>query len=475
MSKQKIVSVFYKPNENKKTKAITSYVLRIRGYAYKGKTWHDLVNVKMMNKKGRDRLAEFVSTIIDWNKLNRPIDADLAEKISQYSISLPSLYEKLVSLELLECETVGAVEEAIQAYIDQEKKVASTIKKVCDVWEEIADIIPPSTKLRDVNEKKVRAVHKALHSGKCSTHYMTGKPHSDASMKTRWSCITRVFDAAKRAGLITINPCDKVGGRKYAKGCSIRKKDYHSIGKFEHTYSLYERMPDIQMFLTQMYTIGSRPGEAWYYDRWEDIEWERDRPKYMNRHYCKTASDVDEGEGHRLGQVKVGIPKRMQDELIKYRDALLMWEVDYPHLFNHRNADCKPPVWDQAKKSFTGRIYCVRKFKYAYYQEAKLKGFLDKLPKALPTTLRASCSSHIFDIGGSRLENHYLKHDEKARQKHYCGPLSDRPEMFTKPEGNFYRLYDELFAVGTDAFYKKFNSDNDPLYDLVEEEERAAA
>ena len=68
-----------------------------------------------------------------------------------------------------------------------------------------------------------------------------------------------------------------------------------------------------------------------------------------------------------------------------------------------------------------------------------------------------------------------MQHDEKARQKHYCSPLSDRPEIWTKPAGNFYRLYNELFEIGTDAFYEKYNTDNDPLYDFVGEVDRTAA
>ena len=63
----------------------------------------------------------------------------------------------------------------------------------------------------------------------------------------------------------------------------------------------------------------------------------------------------------------------------------------------------------------------------------------------------------------------------KLTQAHYCGPLSGRPEMFVPPHGKFYTLYNAWFSICTDAFYEKFNTDNDPLYDLVEEEERAAA
>jgi hypothetical protein len=47
--------------------------------------------------------------------------------------------------------------------------------------------------------------------------------------------------------------------------------------------------------------------------------------------------------------------------------------------------------------------------------------------------------------------------------------------MFVPPQGKFYTLYNALFSICTDAFYEKFNTDNDPLYGLVEEVERTAA
>ena len=470
MSSSKRESVFIRKIRNwRGNNEIVGYTLRLKGYTYNEKNVHGFA-CGMINKNDQTKLVSYLNDVLSWNKLGRPINAEIIEKNEKMKVSFYKMYEWLVGLGLLEADSEGTVEEAIQAYVDQEQKVASTIKAVREVWAEVSCIVPLSTKLRDVTEKKLRQVHKALHTGKCSNHKRTGEKHSDCNMMKRWSCITRVFDAAKREGLITIDPCERIAGKKYAKGCTRRKKTYQSVEDFEEMYNLYERMPDIQMFLVQMYTIGSRPGEAWYYDSWEDIEWIEDRPVYINRHYCKTARDVDEGQGHRLGQVRVAIPKRMQDELIKYRDALLMWEVDYPHLFTHRNADCKPPVWNEAKKSFTGRIYCVRKFKYAYMQEAKLKKFDHKLPKALPTTLRASCSSHIYDIGGSRYENHYLQHNEKARESHYCSPLSGRPEMYVVPEGNFYSLYNELFVIGTEGFYNKFNTQDEVLVQVKEDQ-----
>jgi len=72
------------------------------------------------------------------------------------------------------------------------------------------------------------------------------------------------------------------------------------------------------------------------------------------------------------------------------------------------------------------------------------------------------------DIGGSRYENHYLQHNEKAREAHYCSPLSGRPEMYVVPEGNFYSLYNELFEIGTEAFYNKFNTQDEVLLGITE-------
>lgn len=464
------VSVSFPSNYRwyKNSKEVTAYRLRIKGYEYKGKSTHDL-GYGLIDKTSRERIRRYVLSVLAWNATGRQLHKEMDEANQQVQKDDIRLYKFLSGLGLLEKESDGTVEQAIGAYENSKDKLGSTVGYVRDVWKQVESITGPKCKLSKINAQMLREIYDSITHGDLSKKE-DGSKHSEAYIKTRLSCITRVMASAKKAGLISVNPCEKVVKKEFSKDVAVRDKEYISIERFNYIYDLYNNWPDIQLFLVQMYTIGSRPGEAHNFDTWEDIEWNAEGtwPLYFNRHYSKTAKDVDKKGEHKLGQVRVAIPYRFAQEIVKYRDALLMWETDYPDLFTHRNKYA-PPVWNKDKNSFTGRLYCVRSFKHAYLQIAKAEGFADQLPKALPTALRASCSSHIFDLGGAKHEKHYLQHDEKARTKHYIGPLSDRPEMFNRPEGNFLVLYKELFDVGTEEFYSRYNNTDEVLRTLTPE------